>query len=274
MNNDAGWLGGFAQTGQSSVISNYDDDAPVLVAVVNNARDLARARDEGWYRIPVKRAPRRVAAEFLALYQTRAFGGEGCAVNYYAPVRRFHVLTRAELLPDEPDHPRAGDAYYKIEIGPLQPLPRPVPSRALRRIAFIPTTLSRLLAAREINDLWQRDDPQERLWLALREAGLLVEYRYQVSQPAGDVQVDFALFCRDGRIAVLCDDADDDEAGLRERRPADYDLAAGGWTVLRFSRQELEAELLRCAGAVIATVRRLGGQQDPTDSKDDAAQRP
>jgi very-short-patch-repair endonuclease len=260
MSNYAGWLGGFAQTGQSGIEGN--DDAPVLVAVVNNQRDLDRARDEGWYRIPVKRAPRRVAAEFLALYQTRAFGGEGCAVNYYAPVRRFHVLTRAELLPDEADHPRAGDSYYKIEIGPLQALPRPVPSRALRRIAFIPTTLSRLLAAREINDLWQRDDPQERLWLALREAGLLVEYRYQVSQPGGDVQVDFALFCRDGRIAVLCDDADDDETGLRERRPADYHLAAEGWTVLRFSRQDLEDDLPRCAGAVIALVRKLGGQAD------------
>ncbi len=98
--------------------------------------------------------------------------------------------------------------------------------------------------------------------LALREAGLLVEYRYQVRQPAGDMAVDFALFCRDGRIAVRCDDADDDEAGLRERRPADYKLAAGGWTVLRFSQQELEAELPRCTGAVIATVRRLGGQAD------------
>ncbi len=240
-------------------MSDFDDDAPVLVAVVNNRRDFVRARDEGWYRIPVKRAPRRVAAEYLALYQTSAFGEDGCAVHYYAPVRRFHVVTRAELLPDEPGHPRAGDAYYKIEIGPLQTLPRPVPSRALRRVAFIPTTLRRLLAAQEINDLWQRDDPQERLWLALREAGLLVEYRYQVSQPAGDLAVDFALFCRDGRIAVLCDDTED-EAGLRERRPADYELAAEGWTVLRFTRPELETELPRCAGAVIATVQQLGGQ--------------
>lgn len=241
-------------------MSDYDDDAPVLVAVVNNVRDLERARDEGWYRIPVQRAPRRVAAEYLAFYQTGAFGEEGCAVRYYAPVRRFHILTRAELLPDQANHPRAGDAYYKIEIGPLQPLPRPVPSRALRRITFIPTTLSRLLAAQEINELWQRDDPQQRLWLALREAGLLVEYRYQVSQPGGDLTVDFALFCRDGRIAVLCDDAQEPDDGLRERRPADYELAAAGWTVLRFGRHALEAELPRCAGAVMATVQRLGGQ--------------
>lgn len=241
-------------------MSDHDEDAPVLVAVVNNLSDFVRARDEGWYRIPVNRAPRRVAAEYLALYQTRVFGDDGYAVNYYAPVRRFHVVTRAELLPDEAGHPRAADAYYKIEIGPLQRLPRPVPSRALRRIAFIPTTLQRLLAAQEINDLWQRDDPQQRLWLALREAGLLVEYRYQIGQPDGDLAVDFALFCHDGRIAVLCDDADDDETGLRERRSVDYQLAAGGWTVLRFSRQELEDELPRCAGAVIAMVGKLGGQ--------------
>jgi very-short-patch-repair endonuclease len=243
-------------------VSDYDEDAPVLVAVVNNARDFARAKDEGWYRIPVKRAPRRVAAEYLAFYQTQAFGDEGCAVNYYAPVRRFHVLSRAELMPDEVDHPRAGDAYYKIEIGPLQRLPQPVPSRALRRIAFIPTTLQRLLAAQEINDLWQRDDPQQRLWLALREAGLLVEYHYQISQPDGDVAVDFALFCRDGRIAVLCD-VTDDEGGLRERRPADYELRTVGWTVLHFSQQQLKAEVPRCAGAVIAAVQRLGGQIAP-----------
>ena len=130
------------------------------------------------------------------------------------------------------------------EIGPLQRLPRPVPSRALRRIAFIATTLQRLVVAPEMNDLWQRDDPQQRLWLALHEAGLLVEYCYQVGHPDGDVVVDFALFCRDGRIAVLCDDADN-EGAVRERRP------------------ELEAELPRCASAVIATVRQLGGQIVP-----------
>ena len=120
-----------------------DDDALVLVAVLTSPRDLAIAREQGWYRIPVKRAPRRVAADYLAFYQTRAFGEEAYAVSYYAPVRRFHLARRAELLPDEPDHPRAGEAYYQIEIGSLERLPRPIPSRRLRRITFIPTTLKR-----------------------------------------------------------------------------------------------------------------------------------
>lgn len=237
-----------------------DLEAPVLVAVLTNPRDFAIARDQGWYRIPLKRAPRRVAADYLAFYQTRAFGDEGWAVHYMAPVRRFHIVSRAELLPDEPGHPRAAEQYYKLEIGPLQRLPQPIPSRSLRRITFIPTTLGRLLAAREINDLWRRDDPQERLWLALREAGLRVEYRYLAGEPPDETAVDFALFCQDGRIAVLCDDWSSDEIDLRERRPADYDLAAAGWHVLGFSRQELAEALTGCVGAVLALAQRLGGQ--------------
>lgn len=237
-----------------------DLTAPVLVAVLNSPRDFAIARDLGWYRIPVKRAPRRVAAEYLAFYQTRAFGDEGWAVNYLAPVRRFRIASRAELLPDEPDHPRATESYYKIEIGPLQRLAQPVPSRSLRRITFIPTTLGRLLAAQEINDLWLRDDPQERLWLALREAGLRVEYRYLAGEPPQELPVDFALFCQEGRIAVLCDDPAHDMADLREARPVDYDLATAGWRVLRFSRSELDHALPICVGAVLALVRQLGGQ--------------
>lgn len=238
-----------------------DDDALVLVAVLNRPRDLTIAREQGWYRIPVKRAPRRVAADYLAFYQTQAFGQEAYAVRYYAPVRRFHVARRAELLPDEPNHPRAGEAYYQIEIGSLERLPQPIPSRRLRRISFIPTTLKRLLAAEEINDLWWRDEPQERLWAALREAGLLVEYRYRVGEPPDDIRIDFALFCRDGRIAVLCDDqAADVEAGLRERRPVDYALAAAGWQVLRFSQEDLEKTLATCLNAVLTLVHHLGGQ--------------
>ena len=46
------------------------DDSPVLVVVVNDPADLARARDDGWYWNPLDRAPRRIAADYLAFYQT------------------------------------------------------------------------------------------------------------------------------------------------------------------------------------------------------------
>ena len=141
------------------------EDLRVLVAVINSPRDLGLAREKGWYRIPLKRAPRQVGADVLAFYQTAAFEPqERWAVNYYAKIHRYRIVTRTELLPDEADHPRAGDRYFKVEIGPMQRLSRSVPSRRLRRITFIPTTLDKLLGAGEINDLWMGDSLQERLW--------------------------------------------------------------------------------------------------------------
>jgi hypothetical protein len=140
-----------------------------LVAVVNNQRDLTIAREQGWYRIPVTRAPRRVGADYLAFYLTGAFPEEQRhRISTYAPIRAYRLATRAALLPDEADHPRAQDSYFKIEIGPLQQLARPVISRKLRRITFIPTTLGRLLNASEINDLWDRGSLQDELWAALK----------------------------------------------------------------------------------------------------------
>ena len=140
----------------------------VLVAVMNNRRDFQIAREQGWYRIPVRRAPRRVGADYLAFYFTAAFPeGQRHQINAYAPIRAYRMVTRAELLPGEADHPRAGDLYFKLEIGPLIALPTPIPSRKLRRVTFIPTTLDRLLSASEINDLWDTGRRKEELWAAI-----------------------------------------------------------------------------------------------------------
>ena len=95
----------------------------VLVAVINNHRDLEIARTEGWYRIPVKRAPSQVGADYLAFYLTGRFPPEQRhRVTYYAPIRAYRLARRVTLLPDEPDHPRAQDRYFKIEIDPLREL--------------------------------------------------------------------------------------------------------------------------------------------------------
>ncbi|MFQ5859516.1 MAG: UV DNA damage repair endonuclease UvsE [Anaerolineae bacterium] len=145
-------------------VMNDDEPVRVLVAVVNNRRDFEIARDQGWYRIPLKRAPRQVAADYLAFYQTAAFGENKWAVNYITPVRRYHIARRRDLLPEEANHPRADDLYYKVEIGPLDRLAAPIPSRRLRRITFIATTLDRLMSAEEINDLWMGGVSEEDLW--------------------------------------------------------------------------------------------------------------
>jgi hypothetical protein len=129
-------------------------DARVLVAVITRPRDLRLAREQGWYRIPLAHLPRQLAADYLAFYQTAAFGAERWAVRYYAPIQRYRLATRLELLPDEPEHPRAAERYYCLELGALRSLPLPVPAARLRRVTFIATTFGQLCRARDVRELW------------------------------------------------------------------------------------------------------------------------
>jgi hypothetical protein len=236
-------------------------EAPVLVAVVNNPADLERARTEGWYRIPLSRAPARIGADFLAFYQTGAFPEEErWAVRWLAAIRGYHLATRRELLPDEPNHPRADDRYYRVELEDLAPLPHPIPSLRLRRIAFIRTTLGRLLEAREINDLWVRTPGQERLWRALQQAGLedQVEHEYPLMDDL-PYTASFAVFPdgsspTTGRVAVIVVDRDQELGDcIRDRADLDYPLARGGWRAV-FVDPADSASIARCL-ADIARIR-------------------
>ena len=242
------------------------EDPRVLVAVINNLDDLQIARDQGWYRIPLDRVPSRVGADYLAFYQTKVFGEERWAINYYAPIRRFRIVSRQALLPEESDHPRADALYYKIEIGPLQRLPHSIPSHRLRRVAFIPTTLERLLRADEINDLWWGSDATEKLWQAFKENGITAERYYPLKEEIEAYQIDFALFCKEGRIAVRFEGETPLENThiVREQpRMDDYDLTASGWTVLCFTGDELSKSLSACLAAILTAVAQHGGLLPP-----------
>ncbi len=236
------------------------NDSPVLVVVVNHPADLARAREQGWYRIPLNRAPRRIAAEHLAFYQTGSFSSEErWRVQWHAPVRGYRIVTRRELIPEEPAHPRAEERYYRVELGPLVPLPDPIPSRRLRRITFIPTTMARLYQAQEINDLWARSSGQEALWAALKEADLEAERQYPLREDSPQYVADFALFCRGGRIALIVEDEPRGDNEVCENSPPDYLLAAQDWTPVRATQIALLAEPWVWAAHLAALVERLGG---------------
>mgnify|MGYP001085879267 FL=1 len=141
----------------------------VLVAVVNDPRDLEIARLLGWYRIPLRTAPKVVAVDYLAFYQTGAFGGQRWRIQSVAPVRGHELATRAELLRDEPDHPRAKEEYYKVQLGPLEQLARPILAETWRRVTFLYTTGEYLLKAETVNDLVVQSEERKTLWQALRE---------------------------------------------------------------------------------------------------------
>jgi hypothetical protein len=142
----------------------------VLVAIVPNLQDWDLVLDQGWYRIPLERAPQRIAADYVAFYHPKVFDELRWTITYYAEVRRYALLPRRELLPDQADHPRADALYYRIDLGPLQRLGQPIVSRNLRRVTFIHTTLSRLLGAQEIGELWGHEPPNAR-WERVRRLG-------------------------------------------------------------------------------------------------------
>ena len=129
------------------------EDKKVLVTIINNLKDFKIAQEKHWYRIPVKSAPKKWKADYLAFYQTKVFGKDKWTINYYAEIKGFEKLKRIELLPEEISHPRVLEDYYKIKIGDLKPLAKPIVSRRWRRITFIYTSLDRLKGVEEINDL-------------------------------------------------------------------------------------------------------------------------
>ena len=141
----------------------------VLVCLLPKPRDLEIARLIGWYRIPLRTAPKLVSVDYLAFYQPASFGESGNRIEYIAEVRGNELTTRAELMRDEPDHPRASEEYFKIQLGVLEKLDHPIIARSWKRLTFLYTTGEYLFQAISINDLVVRSVERKQLWSAMRE---------------------------------------------------------------------------------------------------------
>ncbi len=158
----------------------------VLVCLLPAPRDLEIARLLGWYRIPFRTAPKVVAVDILAFYQPGSFGKEAGRIEWIAPVRGHELTTRAELLRDEPDHPRASEEYFKIQLGPLERLPHPILADKWKRLTFLYTTGEYLLKAQTLNDLVVQSDERQLLWQSLRERAES-EQLYKTDLPEVDI---------------------------------------------------------------------------------------
>ena len=149
-------------------------------------RDLEIARLLGWYRIPLRSAPKVVAVDYLAFYQPSTFGERGGKIEFIAEARGHELTTRGELLKDEANHPRAKEEYYKIQIGGLEKLKEPLLADKWKRITFLYTTGEYLLKAKTINDLVVDGDERDLLWRSLRERAEN-EQLYKADLPGADI---------------------------------------------------------------------------------------
>jgi hypothetical protein len=215
----------------------------VLVAVMNRPKDFEIARDAGWYRLPERRALRDACYEYVAFYFTTAFAELKWAIHYYAPCLGHELVTRRDLLPDETEHPHADRRYYKLQLGALQQRVPPIVSLRWRRVTFIHTTWDRFQAAKEINDLYaEGDEFVDRVYHALRDAGMPPERHYPVCE-AGEVYVaDLALPCRDGVLGI-------DVSGNAPGPPG----------TLLLTPDAMDADTAACIAAVRDEVARRGG---------------
>ncbi len=217
----------------------------VLVAVMNRPKDFEIAQREGWYRLPEGKATAGAYFEYVAFYFTAAFAEQKWAIHYYARRLGHELVTRRQLLPDEPDHPRSGDRYYKLQLGPLQRRDPPIVSLRWRRIAFIHTTWDRFEAAEEINDLFIEGDPYvDRLYHALRDSGLSPERQFPVREAGAEYVAALAVPCRAGVVTM-------DVAGGE----------SGCAALLCFSPEGVSGDIEGCLASIQQAIGQRGGIQ-------------
>jgi len=233
----------------------------VLVGVVNRKKDLEIAFKKHWYRIPFKHVPKR-KAKYLALYQTRVFTKEGKAINYYASIKGSSLHKRRELLPDEENHPRSEDYYYKLNLGSLRTTPYRIENRYGRRIGFAFTTLKELLRSKEISELFNIVPIEEIMRQALKKWGIKAGGGYSIMENKRlRYRLDFAIFCQNGKINIECDDLKWHSQPRQRAKDKKRDrwLRKRGWTIFRFTGEEIKNNIATCVKILKQTIQNLGG---------------
>ncbi len=183
-------------------------DDTVLVALVQTPRDLEIAARERWYRIPTRHAPRFFSgAQALAFYLPAAFRERKWSIDTFATVRGHELARRRDLLPDEAQHPRADETYYKLQLGALQARVPPILSKRGRRVLFLWTNWEKFSNAREWNDLYLRTPAHEALYDALRADAWDVERETFVREGRARYRVDFLVYVPQGQIAITVGEA-------------------------------------------------------------------
>ena len=239
-----------------------ESDNLMLIAIMNNGRDLHIAGTKHWYRIPVRSAPRKLEEmRYIAFYQTKAFGDQKWSINYWAKISKINIVKRLELLPSEDDHPRANNQYFKVEMSDLKLLPNPIISKRGRRIIFIPTTLKKFRAAKEINDLFNESPLEDKVWDEFKRNRIEAERQYCVAEESVRYYLDFAIFCEKGDIDVECDGDtwhSQRETIVKDNARNNF-LTSRGWSVLRFSSKGINSNMSDCLYKVKDTANNLGG---------------
>lgn len=241
----------------------------VLVAIINNPLDFALAREKHWYRIPVSSVMKWLKdswpPRWLAFYQTKVFGPESYAINYFSPVIKIKQRYRWQLFPNQPRDEKSDRQYFQVFIKPLQRLPRPIASPRFRRIIFVPTTWHKLNTAEEINDLYDDSPLENRLWKEFKQFRIPAIRQELIQANQQYYFLDFAIYCAMGNLDIETDGdvwhSNPDKAAQDNIR--DNNLKTVGWNVLRFNSMQVNEEISDyCVPMIKENINRLGGVEE------------
>ncbi|MEM9888086.1 MAG: DUF559 domain-containing protein [Bacteroidota bacterium] len=243
----------------------------VLVVLLPSVADFKILKEQNWYRIPVKTAPKTVKEkqiEYIAFYHTSKFDKQlKFTISYYAKVTSIEVVARKELFPDESSlHPKAKKMYYKISISKLIPASPPIYSKRPRRILFIPTTTEKFfntikLERPEINYLFNDSPLENILFQKLLEENIPCERQYMTTVERSKYVLDFAIFCREGKIDIECDgDTYHNEVHqIHYDKARNNELTVHDWSVLRFPTHKITKEIDEVIYQIKKTINNYGG---------------
>lgn len=236
----------------------------LLVAILKEKSDFAILQNEGWYRIPVDKAPRRWPPKWLAFYHPKKFGADAFCVRYFGEVGDIRKVPRRELFPNEFPNSKSDRLYHRIELKSLEERSTPIPSPRPRRLVFVPTTWSKFELAEQINDLFDDSPLEDSVWEELKRRKIRAERQWGLQTKEHYYQLDFAFFCTEGPIDV---EADGDTWHAQvDRIPLDNErdncLQTNGWGVLRFNGLQIREQPEYYIATIQENINRLGGLRD------------
>lgn len=238
-----------------------DEESPrVLVSVLKTPRDLEILKTQGWYRIPLAYVPKK-PFRYVAFYQPASFGRDGKRIAHFGPIKTQEVVKRIDLLPDEPNHPRAQNDYLKITLEQLVTLPYPIRNIIPRRVTFGFTTLARLLAARELLALFDIPRTEQIVAVALAQIDIPTRPEVTITSKRKRVRVDLVIDCREGKIAIECDNRRAHYSPKQKRRDRQKNawLRQHGWRVIRLSERTITYRITRSLDRIRQMIQVLGG---------------
>lgn len=237
----------------------------VLVGILKYKLSLKKLRDENWYHIPIETKFKYWPPRMLAFYQGYRFGNDGFRVQCYGEFDHEVIVPRKELFETtKRNEHKAEKLYRKIYLKKLEKRPTPILVYRPRAWAFIHTTQTKFDQAEQLNDLFAGSFLEERLWKALKYENILAEREWRVNILGNNYIIDFAVFCKNGKLAI---ETDGYTTHYQSRDKIDYDtkrrnaIGYDDWDFLHYTPKHIRENWTSYLTEIKARIEKLGGEE-------------